>query len=247
MKIVINDNSAEPIYYQIYQQIKEQIDNNKIIPGEQLPTERELNRSLRVSRITIRKAIKDLVLEGFCYKKRGKGIFVSGGKIPLELDNLMGMANHIRSLKLELNTKVILKRVIKANVRLAEKLEVEKKSKVLYLKRLRIIKNEPLVIENTYLSLNRLQGLEKYNFEGSLYKIIRENYNLFPHHSRGTIIHKLADEENAKLLNIPLNYSLTEKQAVVYDKNNTPIEFVKNYYLSNRFIFFYNSFFRKIR
>lgn len=246
MKITINDNSTEPIYYQIYQQIKEHIDNHKIKPGEQLPTERELNKSLGVSRITIRKAIKDLVSEGFCYNKRGKGIFVSRGKIPLELDNLMGMANHIGFLKLELNTKVILKRVIKANTQLAEKLKVEKKSKVLYLKRLRVINNEPLVIENTHLSLNRMQGLEKFNFEGSLYNIIRENYDLFPYRSRGTIIHRLANEENAKLLNIPLNYPVTEKQAVIYDKNNIPIEFVKNYYRSNRFRFFYNSFFQKI-
>jgi len=34
------------------------------------------------------------VSEEFCYKKREKGIFVSGGKIPLELENLMGMANY---------------------------------------------------------------------------------------------------------------------------------------------------------
>lgn len=246
MKITISDNSTEPIYYQIYQQIKEHIYNNKIKLGEQLPTERELNRSLGVSRNTIRKAIQDLVSEGFCYKKRGKGIFVSGGKIPLELENLRGVANHIESLKLELSTKVILKRVIKANTQLAEKLKVEKKSKVLYLKRLRIVNNEPLIIENTYLSLNRIQGLEKFNFKGSLYNIIGENYNLFPYRSRGTIIHRLANEENAKLLNIPLNYPVTEKQAVIYDKNNIPIEFVKNYYRSNRFRFIYNSFFQKI-
>lgn len=247
MKITINDNNNEPIYHQIYQQIKEQINNQKIKFGEQLPTERELNGLLGVSRITIRKAIQDLVSEGFCYKKKGKGIFVSRGKIPLELQSLMGLANYIESLKLKLNTKVILKKVIKADAQLAEKLEVEKKSKVLYLKRLRIINSEPLIIENAHLSLSRIQGLEKFNFKGSLYNIIRENYNLFPYISRETMIHTLADEENSKLLNIPLNYPVTEKLAVVYDKNNTPIEFVKNYYLSSRFKFSYNSFFHKIR
>jgi len=242
MGIIVNSNSSEPIYYQIYRQLKKTIENKEIKPDEQLPTERDLCIKLGVSRITIRKAIKDLKLEGLCYKKKGKGIFVSKEKIFLELETLMGTSNYITSLGMKIRTLVILKKIINSNIQLEEKLNLSKKSKILFLKRLRIIDDEPLIIENTRLSLDRMRGLEKFVFTGSLYKILREKFNFLPNYSKGFLIHKLADEENAKLLNIPLNYPIIRKQVVVYSKDNIPIEFITTDYRSDRFKFIFHEF-----
>jgi GntR family transcriptional regulator len=244
LKITIKDNSFEPIYYQIYRQIKEFINNKQLKPNEQLPTERELNKLLGVSRITIRKAIKFLMSEGLCYRKQGKGIFVSRGRILLEIETIRGTENLIRSKGMKINTQVILKRIINCNDYISAKLEVPKESKILFLKRLRLINNEPLIIENAYLSLDRMSGLEKYNFAGSLYKILEENYHLIPNHSEGSLIYKLVDEENFKLLNVPLNYPIIEKNVVVYTKEDTPIELVHSFYRSDRFEFQYHGFCR---
>ena len=242
MEIIINSNSSEPIYHQIYKQLKTSIENKEIKPDERLPTERDLYIKLGVSRITIRKAIKDLVLEGLCYKKKGKGIFVSKEKIFLELETLMGTSNYITSLGIKIRTLVILKKIINSNIQLEEKLNLSKNSKILFLKRIRVIADDPLIMENTHLSLDRMPGLEKFEFTGSLYKILREKYNLFPNYSKGFLVHKLAEEENAKLLNIPLNYPITRKQVVVYSKDNIPIEFITTEYRSDRFKFLFHEF-----
>lgn len=242
MEIIINSNSSEPIYYQIYRQLKKSIENKQIKPNEQLPTERDLCRKSGVSRITIRKAIKDLVSEGVCYKKKGKGIFVSKEKILFELQTMMGTSNYIASLGLKIKTSVILKKIINSNVQIEEKLNLSNKSKILFLKRLRIIDDEPLMVESTNLSLNRMPGLDKFIFTGSLYKIIREKFNLLPNYSKGFLIHKLADEENAKLLNIPLNNPIMRKQVVVYSKDDIPIEFITTDYRSDRFKFLFHEF-----
>lgn len=243
MKINIVANSHEPIYYQIYKQIKKYIKNGEIKCGEQLPSERELSNSLGLSRVTIRKAIKDLISEGFCYKERGKGIFVSKERIPLKIDNLKGTANYFRLLGLNLETKMLFKKVIKPDIRLSEKLKT--RSNVLYLKRLRIVEGERLIIDNAYLPLERMLNLEKYCFEGSLYKILYDIYKIQPNRSKSMITHKLADSDIVNLLDIPLNYMITERQSIVYDINNIPIEFVINYYRSDRFIFIYDSLFTK--
>ena len=243
MKIKIKDNNILPIYYQIYQQLKEYIDNKKIKSGEKLPSERELEKLLGVSRVTIRKAIKDLISNGFCFKKRGKGIFVSKKRIKFEMEAVKGITNRIKSLGMEIITEIISKKILQCNTTFAGYLEVPIKSKILYLKRLRLINKEPLIVENTYLSLDRMPKLEKNDFRDSLYEIIKEKYGFYPNHAKGSIISKLVSEENSKLLNIPLNFPVIEKKVIVYTKNNIPIEFVKGFYCSNRFEFIYNSFF----
>jgi len=211
------------------------------VPGDQLPTERKLEKLLGVSRITIRKGVNNLITEGYCYKEKGKGIFVLGEKIPIKIDFFKGMGNYINSLGFKIENQVIEKEFMEPNEKVAKKLQVPNNSKLLYLKRLRIIEGKPLVIEDAYLSLYRIKGLEKHDFTGSLYQILREKFNIFPDHSVGAIINKLVNVEDAHILNIPFNYPVTEKEAVVYDKEDNPIEFVKGIYHSNKFIFLYNS------
>ena len=244
MKLSVKDNISEPVYYQIYRQIKDYIKSRKIEPGEQLPTERELNQLIGVSRITIRKAMKLLTSEGLCYMEKGKGVFVLDDKIPLEIETIKGTKSLFDSLGMNMRTEVIFKKIINCDGQLSKKLEVPKKTKILYLKRARIINNQSLVVENAYLSLERIPGLDKYNFSGSLYKILREKYNLFPDHSEGFFDYRVVDEEYAKLLNVPLNFSVLQKQSTVYTKENTPIEFVNSFYRSDRFNFNFHGVFR---
>lgn len=244
MKLYIKDNTSEPIYYQIYRQIKDYIKSRKIEPGEQLPTERELNQLLGVSRITIRKAIKFLTSEGLCYMKKGKGVFVLEEKIPIEIETIKGTKTLFNSLGMNIRTEVLFKKIINCDDQLSKKLEVPKKTKILYLKRVRIISNHPLIVENAYFSLDRIPGLEKYKFSGSLYKILKEKYNIFPDHSEGCLDYKPVDEEYTKLLNIPLNFFVLQKQCTVYTKDNIPIEVVNSFYRSDRFKFNYHGFFR---
>ena len=242
MKIKIKDNSILPIYYQIYQQLKEYIDNKKIKSGEKLPSERELEKLLGASRVTIRKAIKDLISDGFCFKKRGKVIFVSEKRIKFEMEAVKGLTNRIKSLGMEIITEIISQKILQCNTTFSGYLEVPIKSKILYLKKLRLINKEPLIVENIYLSLDTMPKLEKNDFRGSLYEIIKEKYGFYPNHTKGSIISKLVSEENSKLLNVPLNFPVIEKKVIVYTKNNIPIEFVKGFYCSNRFEFIYHSF-----
>lgn len=76
MNIIISNNSDEPIYKQISDQIKEKIINNKLKEGEKLPSIRELAKDLRLSVTTTKRVYDDLELEGYVETFRGKGTFV---------------------------------------------------------------------------------------------------------------------------------------------------------------------------
>lgn len=242
MDIKINKKDTVPIYYQIYLQLKKLIENKTYLPGEKLPSERELEAHLGVSRITIRQAIKYLIIDGHCYIEKGIGVFVLEKKIHINIDALRGVGNFIGSLNLNMETVVVERKTLLSDVKISKKLSVSIKSKIFHLKRLRIIEGLPQIIENTNLSLDRFKGLEKYDFTGSLYRIINEKHNIIPHHSSGTIINRLPNEEEATLLKIPFNSTVVEKEAVVYDKNNIPIEYINSIYNSSKFIFVYNAY-----
>ena len=64
------------LWEQLYNEIKKDIDNGKYKPGDKIPTEFELSDIYKVSRVTVRAAIQQLVNEDILIKKTGKGTFV---------------------------------------------------------------------------------------------------------------------------------------------------------------------------
>lgn len=77
MQIIISNYSKEPIYEQIYVQIKKHILTNELQAGAPLPSLRQLARDLDVSIITTKRAYEELEKNGFIFSVVGKGSFVS--------------------------------------------------------------------------------------------------------------------------------------------------------------------------
>lgn len=77
MELIIRNTTNQPIYDQIYSQIKAQIIAGKLSPGEALPSIRALAKDLRISVITTKRAYDELEADGFLYTVAGKGCFVA--------------------------------------------------------------------------------------------------------------------------------------------------------------------------
>lgn len=78
MDILISNSSPVALYEQIETQIKNQILNGNLKPGDPLPSIRSLAKELKVSIITSKRAYEELEKEGFIETVIGKGTFVSG-------------------------------------------------------------------------------------------------------------------------------------------------------------------------
>ena len=78
MDILISNSSPVALYEQIETQIKSQILNGNLKPGNPLPSIRSLAKELKVSIITSKRAYEELEKEGFIETVVGKGTFVSG-------------------------------------------------------------------------------------------------------------------------------------------------------------------------
>ena len=83
MEIIIRNTVNQPIYEQIYAQLKAQIIAGTLTPGEALPSIRALAKDLKISVITTKRAYDELESEGFLHTVAGKGSFVAEKNLDL--------------------------------------------------------------------------------------------------------------------------------------------------------------------
>lgn len=83
LKIIISNAKGEPIYEQIYKQMKDMIIAGKLKEGDMLPSIRGLAKDLRISVITTKRAYDELEKDGFINSVAGKGSFVAEKNLEL--------------------------------------------------------------------------------------------------------------------------------------------------------------------
>lgn len=87
--IFISNTSGQPIYDQIYSQIKGLIISGQLGEGEALPSIRGLAKELRISVITTKRAYDELEREGFIYTVAGKGCFVAQKNVEMLREEIL--------------------------------------------------------------------------------------------------------------------------------------------------------------
>lgn len=83
LDIIISNAVDQPIYEQIFNQMKQQIIGGKLSEGDILPSIRTLAKDLKISVITTKRAYDELEKEGFIYTVAGKGCFVAEKNLEL--------------------------------------------------------------------------------------------------------------------------------------------------------------------
>lgn len=198
----LSRSSFEPLYYQLKEIIREKISNNEYKVNDLIPSETEFCKMYNISRITVRKAILDLVQEGILYRGRGLGTFVTE---PLEASKLYGVHGFTEEI-LKLNQKPSAKlldfKIKKPAAGISEKLNISKEEMVILIKRIRCVNNEPCLIENIYFPYSKVEGIEKVDLEGSIYQILKDKYDYKIVKATEIFEPVILDEFESKILNV---------------------------------------------
>ncbi|MCQ4023032.1 MULTISPECIES: GntR family transcriptional regulator [unclassified Ruminococcus] len=97
MNIFIRNTSGEPIYEQIYNQIKAAIVSGELKTDEAIPSIRSLAKDLRISVITTKRAYEELERDGFIYTVPGRGCFVAKQNIAMRREeSLQKIEEHLK-------------------------------------------------------------------------------------------------------------------------------------------------------
>lgn len=231
-------------YTQVASQIISDIENGSYKPGDMIPSERALIEHFSVSRITIRKAIDELVTKGFLQKEQGKGTFVKSEVHRQNLFALTSCREDILRQGMIPSTKIISAKVIPATVEIANNLSIEEGSSVFQLIRVYSANNIPVNYTITNLPLFLFEGLENIDFSSkSLYETLERTYSVHLTRAVRTV------EASTPSTLVATHLELDTKQPVLLFKATTygiidtveyPIECFISHYRSDRFKFYIN-------
>jgi len=227
-----------PLYHQIKEIIRAEIERGNLKPNEQIPTEQELVEKYKASRITIRRAINDLVEEGLLIKKQGKGTFVAMPKIQRELISVNSFSHRMIEAGLIPGSRVLSMKLTNPTPTIQKYLELNPTDQVIEIERLRLADSEPLMIEKTYLPYKDFSLVMEADIGiGSLYKFLEEKYGVIPAKSKRSLEIVLSNKYEADLLNIRVGQPLFLLCAIVTSHDDKPIEYVKTLIRGDRFKF----------
>jgi GntR family transcriptional regulator len=144
---------ASTLYAEIEETLATEIAQGEYRPGDQLPTEDALLQRFQVSRITVRRAIQNLVGRGLLEIRRGLGTFVLSPRIEAEITKLTGFVEDMNAAGRKASARVVSQGVVPASTRVAERLQLTKGTKVMQIKRVRLANDMPISFDETYLPL----------------------------------------------------------------------------------------------
>jgi DNA-binding transcriptional regulator YhcF (GntR family) len=140
----LDETLPTPLYHQIYLVLRERIRSGEIAAGETLPGEQELARALKVSRITVKRALNELAGDRLVSRHRGRGTIVAGGAtIPMVRSSFDNLIDSLKIMGLETEVELLEARDIPAEPFIADHLAIKPGDPVQYAVRLRKLRGEP--------------------------------------------------------------------------------------------------------
>lgn len=236
---VFNRRHPLPLYYQLKELIREQIENGELKPNDRIPSERELSERYEISRMTARQAITELVNEGLLFREQGKGTFVAMPKISQGLLGLTSYTEDMQRRGLTPGTKLLSFQLMQPTRKIADRLKLSLDSRVIQMERLRLANDEPMALEISHVPVGLCPGLEQSEVEGqSLYRILETKYQIHLAYASETLEPAMPSTPEAELLSIAPTVPLLLIERITYTHDGTPVEFVKSLYRGDRYKFY---------
>lgn len=231
MKIVDASNPI-PKYLQISAWLNELIETGRYRPGEQLPSEVELAKMCDVTRTTVRQAIAELTARGLLRKEKGTGTFVSApapAELRQKLTHISSTTDLMQDSGITQRSKVLEKRIIQAEDKIASALFLGADKKVILVRRVRKGDGTPYVYEESYLPYDLFKGILNENLTGSMYKLISEKFDVVLARCAQTISAVNLNADIADILQLPENAAGIFMESLTFDENSIPVELLYSY------------------
>ncbi|USS84896.1 GntR family transcriptional regulator [Fructilactobacillus myrtifloralis] len=227
-----------PVYMQIHDDLKAQIENGTWPVGTRLPSERKLAEHYQVSRMTLRQAVGSLIEEGLLKRKAGSGTFVTNQKIQEHMSGISSFTETMRSQGKQPRSETLSYRIVEPTFKEAEQLALTPTERVLRMERLRYGDEEPICLETTTVAAHWVRDMSQAEVTESLYQAISARWGLVPVNAQQYISAILAQPQTAELLQIQPGAPILKLKQLSYFENQQPFEFVETQYAAERFEFY---------
>lgn len=230
----------KPKYEIIADEIRKRIIEHAYPLEHALPDEIHLSEEFGVSRMTMKRALEILVMEGLIYRKRGKGTFILQSSF--QKDRINVISKETRGLTQVIGDRSLRSEVLNFEVKfpsqeVADHLMIELTEPVYEIRRVRYVDEEPYVIELTYMVANLITGITREILEKSVYAYIQEDLGYTITSSHKVIRADKPDEYDQAYLKNDITEPIIEVEQVVYLSNGKPFEYSFARHRYDKFVF----------
>lgn len=225
-----------PLYHQLKQIIRSEIERGIYHPGDRLPAESELIQQYGISRITVRQALDELETEGVLVRRHGKGTYVAEKRIEQDLVRLTDFVEDMELAGLNASSRVLaFTREPASRVMVEALAPLPIGEEVVRIDRLRLANGQPIAYDTTWLPLRfGLLLSEEVLAQETIYHILETRYGIPVEAGTFHITAATATSEQAQWLEVPVGTGLLLIQRISYTTGNVPVYMQERYYRPDR-------------
>jgi GntR family transcriptional regulator len=211
-----------PLYAQVKRALQVEIEN-QMKPGDIIPGEPALEERFGVSRITVRRALDELVSEGIIVRQQGLGTFVREKPIAQELPRLLSWSAQMRQMGFKPSSASCEIELIEPSKEYALLLNLLAGERVVRIRRLRYANDEPVCIMTNYIPEAIVPGLVDQGLvDDSLYATLSK-FGIKAVRAEDRVEARAASEWEASQLQISKWMPLLQVTRLTRDISNTPL------------------------
>lgn len=224
--------SPLPLYHQMYLVLREQILEGVHASDRAMPSEHELSRLFKVSRITVRRALEKLEREGMIERFRGRGTFPVRRAGPLQplRSNITGLLENLLAMGLTTQVRLLDFAYVSAAEDVASALALADGAVVQKAVRVRSIKGQPMSHLTTWVPEDIGRRYRKGDLAARPLLALLEEAGVKVSSAAQTITARLADAAVAPMLGVQVGAPLLAISRIVSDQDDRPVEYIRALY-----------------
>jgi GntR family transcriptional regulator len=225
LNIEVDRNNPIPAYLQIAEGIQALLHAGVLSPGMLLSPERVLCEQFGVSRMTLRQAYDVLERQGQIECQRGRGTFVSAGRMRKQQQVMRSFTEEMVARGAQPSSRVLLFRVTRQNFASKEFFRLADQDSLYEIQRVRYSDAIPLALEHALIPCQMCPNLDRFNLAtGSLYGILKEEYGVKLAYCTEEISALQPTRAQREYLALPRNAAILQVKRKTYARNDTPVE-----------------------
>lgn len=237
----MRDNTNIPIYQVIEKDLRVAILEGKLKQGDMIPSETELCAKYNVTRMTVRQAINNLLVDGYIYRHKGRGTFVTFNKKEMLQDRpSFSFYREMIGIDSPVVTSVLSFKERRADEIVAARLQLSVGSEIYYVERIRKSYNTPLVYERLYLPKNLYHDLNTEVFSKSFHEYIETELGFKIRNCVRAIEARALEQKVADILHQSPGEPSLYMCSVTYIENGRACMYTRQYFHANHFRFTHN-------
>jgi GntR family transcriptional regulator len=242
--MLVTRTRAVPLHEQIRRIIEDQVSSGQFPPGARLPTEHEYAQQFGVSLAPVRQALLALAGAGRVVRVKGRGTFVRVAKLEEPIALLTSFTESLRTRGVRVRIQLLDQVLVRADRPVALALRIRIADRVVRLRRLAFVGDEPAAVLDAFLPADRFAEvvhLEGFDDGRSLYRTLEEQFGTRLGRAESIIEVIRCTDERGDLLDLPLGDPALVVQSTTHDSEGQPIEVSWVTYRADRFRFTINS------